>query len=80
MYSITLGLVLDVGRGRGGLIDVGRGKLLHKFDARFQEEAYPVFYVWAFRDECDVITRLVIGREISVTDTKLALIQEALER
>ena len=76
--NLTFGLVLDVGRGRLGLIDVERGKLLHKFDVKFQEEVVPMFYVCPFNDVCEVRMRLVSGREISVTDSKIKLIQEAL--
>ena len=72
---LTPGTVINISLGL--VLDVGRGKLLHKFDARFQEEVYPVFYVEPLLHYCDVITRLVSGRDISVTDTKLALIQEA---
>ena len=76
--NLTFGLVLDVGRGRLGLIDVERGKLLHKFDVKFQEEVVPMFYVCPFNEYCEVRMRLVSGREISVTDSKIKLIQEAL--
>ena len=77
-FNFTFGLVLDVGRGRLGLIDVERGKLLHKFDVKFQEEVVPMFYVRPINGNCEVRMRLVSGREISVTDSKIKLIQEAL--
>ncbi|XP_048247857.1 uncharacterized protein LOC124117003 [Haliotis rufescens] len=72
------GVVLDVGRGRLAFIDLNRGVVLARFDARFREDLYPMFGVWPLPEGYTINMKLISGEDIVITDTKKSLIHDAL--
>ncbi|XP_046552780.1 uncharacterized protein LOC124262332 isoform X1 [Haliotis rubra] len=75
--TLHYGVVLDVGRGRIGFIDVDRSVVLGKVDVKFKEDLLPVFAV----DPSDYFTvnmKVVSGEEILMSDIKKSLINEVL--
>ncbi|XP_048247279.1 uncharacterized protein LOC124126079 isoform X2 [Haliotis rufescens] len=72
------GVVLDVGRGRLAFIDLNRGVVLAKFDARFREDLYPMFGVNPWPEYYTINMKLISGEDIVITDTKKSLIHDAL--
>ncbi|XP_046551002.1 uncharacterized protein LOC124260730 isoform X2 [Haliotis rubra] len=75
--TLHYGVVLDVGRGRIGFIDVGRSAVLGKVDVKFKQDLLPVFSVCP-HSECTVNTNVVSGEEILMSDIKKSLINEVL--
>ncbi|XP_046552781.1 uncharacterized protein LOC124262332 isoform X2 [Haliotis rubra] len=75
--TLHYGVVLDVGRGRIGFIDVDRSVVLGKVDVEFKEDLLPAFSVCAVSD-FTVNMKVVSGEEILMSDIKKSLINEAL--
>ncbi|XP_071085659.1 E3 ubiquitin-protein ligase Midline-1-like [Haliotis cracherodii] len=75
--TLHYGVVLDVGRGRLGFIDLDREIVLAKLDVEWRESLLPMFGV----GEPDVYTvnmKVVSGMDITMTDSKKSLIYNAL--
>ncbi|XP_046566640.1 uncharacterized protein LOC124275196 [Haliotis rubra] len=75
--TLHYGVVLDVGRGRIGFIDVDRSVVLGKVDVEFKEDLLPVFAVCPI-SRYTVNMKVVSGEEILMSDIKKSLINEAL--
>ncbi|XP_071085518.1 uncharacterized protein [Haliotis cracherodii] len=76
--TLHYGVVLDVGRGRLAFIDLNRGVVLAKFDARFRKDLYPLFGVSPWPDNYTINMKLISGEDIVINDTKKSLIHDAL--
>ncbi|XP_048247273.1 uncharacterized protein LOC124124459 isoform X1 [Haliotis rufescens] len=76
--TLHYGVVLDVGRGRLAFIDLNRGVVLARFDARFREDLYPMFGVSPWPEYYTINMKLISGEDIVITDTKKSLIHDAL--
>ncbi|XP_071084372.1 uncharacterized protein [Haliotis cracherodii] len=72
------GVVLDVGRGRVAFIDLDRGIVLVKYDVVFREPLVPVFSVGLSSSVCTMSMSLISGEDVDMTDTKRALVYQAL--
>ncbi|XP_046550996.1 uncharacterized protein LOC124260727 isoform X1 [Haliotis rubra] len=75
--TLHYGIVLDVGRGRIGFIDIDRSVVLGKVDVEFREDLLPVFAVCRVSDYT-VNMKVVSGEEILMSDIKKSLINEVL--
>ncbi|XP_067669101.1 uncharacterized protein [Haliotis asinina] len=73
------GVVLDVGRGRVGFIDLDREIVLFKYDEEFGESLFPVFSAGDSSSGCIVSMSLISGEDVNMTDTKKGLIYQALK-
>ncbi|XP_046550992.1 uncharacterized protein LOC124260726 isoform X6 [Haliotis rubra] len=75
--TLHYGVVLDVGRGRIGFIDVDRSVVLGKVDVKFKEDLLPVFAVDPM-GRYTINMKVVSGEEILMSDIKKSLINEVL--
>ncbi|XP_048246933.1 uncharacterized protein LOC124151411 isoform X2 [Haliotis rufescens] len=76
--NLHYGVVLDVGRGRVAFIDLDRGIVLVKYDETFREPLVPLFSVGLSSSGCTVAMSLISGEDVDMTDTKRALVYQAL--
>ncbi|XP_048246454.1 uncharacterized protein LOC124118569 isoform X4 [Haliotis rufescens] len=76
--TLHYGVVLDVGRGRVAFIDLDRGIVLVKYDEVFREPIVPVFSVGWLPSDYTVSMSLISGEDVDMTDTKRALVYQAL--
>ncbi|XP_067670286.1 protein PML-like [Haliotis asinina] len=75
--TLHYGVVLDVGRGRLSFIDLDREVVLAKVDVEWRESLLPVFSVGP-PGLYTVNMKMTSGVDITMTDTKKALIYDAL--
>ncbi|XP_048247035.1 protein PML-like [Haliotis rufescens] len=75
--TLHYGVVLDVGRGRLGFMDLDREIVLAKLDVEWRESLLPMFSVGPPGD-CTVNMKVVSGVDITMTDSKKSLIYNAL--
>ncbi|XP_071084957.1 protein PML-like [Haliotis cracherodii] len=75
--TLHYGVVLDVGRGRLGFIDLNREIVLAKLDVEWRESLLPMFGVGE-SDDYTVNMKVVSGVDITMTDSKKSLIYNAL--
>ncbi|XP_048244732.1 uncharacterized protein LOC124128318 [Haliotis rufescens] len=75
--TLHYGVVLDVGRGRLGFIDLDREIVLAKLDVEWRESLLPVFSV-GWPGVYTVNMKVVSGVDITMTDSKKSLIYNAL--
>ncbi|XP_071084873.1 uncharacterized protein [Haliotis cracherodii] len=78
--TLHYGVVLDVGRGRVAFIDLNRGIVLVKYDVVFREPLVPVFGVGFLSSGYTGSMSLISGEDVDMTDTKRALVYQALSR
>ncbi|XP_048246935.1 uncharacterized protein LOC124127832 isoform X2 [Haliotis rufescens] len=76
--TLHYGVVLDVGRGRVAFIDLDRGIVLGKYDEVFREPLVPMFGVGRLSSLRSVAMSLISGEDVDMTDTKRALVYQAL--
>ncbi|XP_071086365.1 uncharacterized protein [Haliotis cracherodii] len=76
--TLHYGVVLDVGRGRVAFIDLDRGIVLVKFDEVFREPLVPMFSAGLLLSGHTGSMSLISGEDVDMTDTKRALIYQAL--
>ncbi|XP_071084880.1 uncharacterized protein [Haliotis cracherodii] len=76
--TLHYGVVLDVGRGRVAFIDLDRGIVLGKYDEVFGEPLVPLFSVGYPSPDYTVSMSLISGEDVDMTDTKRALVYQAL--
>ncbi|XP_046573152.1 uncharacterized protein LOC124281164 [Haliotis rubra] len=77
--TLHYGVVLDVGRGRVAFIDLDRQVVLDKYDVEFSEPLVPMFSVGTPYPGHTASMSLISGEDIDMTDTKMALIYQALK-
>ncbi|XP_046564335.1 uncharacterized protein LOC124273157 isoform X2 [Haliotis rubra] len=77
--TLHYGVVLDVGRGRVAFIDLDRQVVLDKYNVQFNEPLVPMFGVGSCMSGHTVSMSLISGEDINMTDTKKALIYQALK-
>ncbi|XP_046560641.1 protein PML-like isoform X2 [Haliotis rubra] len=75
--TLHYGVVLDVGRGRLAFIDLDREVVLAKVDVEWSESLLPMFGVGP-PDRYTVNMKVISGADITMTDTKKSLINDAL--
>ncbi|XP_071084374.1 uncharacterized protein [Haliotis cracherodii] len=75
--TLHYGVVLDVGRGRVAFIDLDRGIVLDKYDEVFREPLVPMFSA-GWQPGNTTSMSLISGEDVDMTDTKRALIYQAL--
>ncbi|XP_067670291.1 protein PML-like isoform X2 [Haliotis asinina] len=75
--TLHYGVVLDVGRGRLAFIDLDREVVLAKVDVELRESLLPVFGA-GWPGLYTVNMKVISGADITMTDTKKALIRDAL--
>jgi hypothetical protein len=75
--SMTLkyGVVVDVARGRLGMLDIDNNKVVMKCSAKFTQTLVPVFGV---HPHSSIKMTLVSGGDIAMTEEKKSLIQNIL--
>ncbi|XP_071084373.1 uncharacterized protein [Haliotis cracherodii] len=76
--TLHYGVVLDVGRGRVAFIDLDRGVVLVMYDEVFREPLVPMFGVGYALSDYTVSMSLISGKDVDMTDTKRALVYQAL--
>ncbi|XP_048246928.1 uncharacterized protein LOC124151408 isoform X3 [Haliotis rufescens] len=76
--TLHYGVVLDVGRGRVAFIDLDRGIVLVKYDEVFREPLVPMFSAGVPASGYTVSMSLISGEDVDMTDTKRALVYQAL--
>ncbi|XP_048246449.1 uncharacterized protein LOC125377395 isoform X2 [Haliotis rufescens] len=76
--TLHYGVVLDVGKGRVAFIDLDRGIVLVKYDVVFREPLVPMFGVGWQSSSYSVSMSLISGKDVDMTDTKRALVYQAL--
>ncbi|XP_071084371.1 uncharacterized protein [Haliotis cracherodii] len=76
--TLHYGVVLDVGRGRVAFIDLDRGIVLGKYDVVFREPLVPMFGVGWPSSGYTVSMSLISGEDVDMTDSKRALVYQAL--
>ncbi|XP_067668255.1 uncharacterized protein [Haliotis asinina] len=77
--TLHYGVVLDVGRGRVAFIDLDMQDGLGKYDETFREPLVPMFSVCSPYSGDTTSMSLISGEDINMTDTKMALIYQALK-
>ncbi|XP_067669142.1 uncharacterized protein [Haliotis asinina] len=77
--TLHYGVVLDVGRGRAAFIDLDRQVVLVKYDETFREPLVPMFSAGSPYPGFTTSMSLISGEDINMTDTKEALIYQALK-
>ncbi|XP_067669133.1 uncharacterized protein [Haliotis asinina] len=77
--TLRYGVVLDVGRGRVAFIDLNKQVVLVKYDDTFHEPLVPMFSAGSPHSGLTTSMSLISGEDINMTDTKEALIYQALE-
>ncbi|XP_046575391.1 uncharacterized protein LOC124283384 [Haliotis rubra] len=77
--TLHYGVVLDVGRGRVSFIDLDRQVVLDKYNVEFSEPVVPMLCVGFPSSGVTASMSLISGEDINMTDTKKALIYQALK-
>ncbi|XP_046575383.1 uncharacterized protein LOC124283380 isoform X2 [Haliotis rubra] len=77
--TLCYGVVLDVVRGRVAFIDLNRKVVLARYDVQFKETLFPMFGVWRRSEDFSVEMTLINGVDITMTDTKRALLCQSLK-
>jgi hypothetical protein len=75
--TLQYGVVVDVGRGKVGIVDLVNGKVVMKCSAKFTQTLVPVFGV-GDPDFASIKMTLVSGGDIDMTTAKKSLIQNIL--
>ncbi|XP_071086279.1 myosin-14-like [Haliotis cracherodii] len=75
--TLHYGVVLDVARGRLGFMDLHREIVLAKLNVEWRESLLPMFTV-GLPDDYTVNMEVVSGVDITMTDSKMSLIYNAL--
>ncbi|XP_046581306.1 uncharacterized protein LOC124288809 isoform X4 [Haliotis rubra] len=77
--TLHYGIVLDVGKGRLAFIDLDKEIVLFRYDEEFGEPLFPVFSAGDSSSGCSTSMSLISGEDIDMTDTKKALMYQALK-